>query len=49
VVLRYWEDLSVRAVADLLDLSESNVKIQSMRSLAVLRTLLDEDTPAGQL
>jgi RNA polymerase sigma-70 factor (sigma-E family) len=47
VVLRYWEDLSVRAVAGLLDLSESNVKIQSMRSLAKLRTLLDEDTPAG--
>lgn len=48
VVLRYWEDLSVRAVAELLDLSESNVKIQSMRSLDKLRTLLDEDTPAGQ-
>ncbi|MCW2860100.1 MAG: putative polymerase subfamily sigma factor [Actinoallomurus sp.] len=47
VVLRYWEDLSIRAVADLLNLSESHVKIQSMRSLARLRTLLDEDTPAG--
>jgi hypothetical protein len=46
VVVRYWEDLSVRAVADLLDLSESNVKIQSMRSLDRLRTLLDER--AGQ-
>jgi RNA polymerase sigma factor (sigma-70 family) len=48
VVLRYWEDLSVRAVADLLDLSEGNVKIQSMRSLDRLRTFLDEDTAAGQ-
>jgi RNA polymerase sigma-70 factor (sigma-E family) len=47
VVLRYWEDLSVRAVAGLLDLSESNVKIQSMRSLATLRTLLGEDNTAG--
>jgi RNA polymerase sigma-70 factor (sigma-E family) len=46
VVLRYWEDLSVRAVADLLGLSENNVKIQSMRSLAKLRALLGEDTPA---
>jgi DNA-directed RNA polymerase specialized sigma24 family protein len=46
VVVRYWADLSVRAVADLLDLSESNVKIQSMRSLDRLRTLLDER--AGQ-
>jgi RNA polymerase sigma-70 factor (sigma-E family) len=47
IVLRYWEDLSVRVVAGLLDLSESNVKIQSMRSLATLRTLLGEDTTAG--
>jgi RNA polymerase sigma-70 factor (sigma-E family) len=43
VVLRYWEDLSVRTVADLLNLSESNVKIQSMRALARLRTLIGED------
>jgi RNA polymerase sigma-70 factor (sigma-E family) len=47
VVLRYWEDLSVRDVAEVLGLSESNVKIQSMRSLARLRTLLGEETPAG--
>jgi RNA polymerase sigma-70 factor (sigma-E family) len=47
VVLRYWEDLSVKAVADLLDLTESHVKIQSMRSLAKLRVLLGEDTTAG--
>jgi RNA polymerase sigma-70 factor (sigma-E family) len=47
VVLRYWEDLSVRDVAGLLGLSEGNVKIQSMRSLAKLRTLLGEEAPAG--
>jgi RNA polymerase sigma-70 factor (sigma-E family) len=47
VVLRYWEDLSIRTVADLLDLSESTVKIQSMRALAKLRALLDENTSAG--
>jgi RNA polymerase sigma-70 factor (sigma-E family) len=47
VVLRYWEDLSVRDVAALLGLSEGNVKIQSMRSLAKLRTLLGEEAPAG--
>jgi len=47
VVLRYWEDMSVRDVAELLDLSESNVKVQSMRALAKLRVLLGEDTEAG--
>jgi RNA polymerase sigma-70 factor (sigma-E family) len=47
VVLRYWEDLSVRDVAGLLGLSEGNVKIQSMRSLTKLRALLGEDAPAG--
>jgi RNA polymerase sigma-70 factor (sigma-E family) len=47
VVLRYWEDLSVRDVAALLDLTEGVVKIQSMRSLAKLRILLGEDSPAG--
>jgi len=47
VVLRYWEDMSVRDVAELLDLSESNVKVQSMRTLAKLRVLLGEDTEAG--
>jgi RNA polymerase sigma-70 factor (sigma-E family) len=48
VVLRYWEDQSVRTVADLLGLSESNVKIQSMRSLERLRTLLGEDASASR-
>ncbi|GAB2826248.1 SigE family RNA polymerase sigma factor [Actinoallomurus bryophytorum] len=47
VVLRYWEDLSVRDVAGLLGISEGNVKIQSMRSLTKLRALLGEDAPAG--
>lgn len=45
VVLRYWEDQSVRSVADLLDLSESAVKVQSMRALAKLRAMLGEGTP----
>jgi RNA polymerase sigma-70 factor (sigma-E family) len=49
VVLRYWEDLSVRDVAGLLGLSENAVKIQSMRSLTKLRTLLGEDTPAREV
>jgi RNA polymerase sigma-70 factor (sigma-E family) len=44
VVLRYWEDMSVRDVAKLLGLSESNVKVQSMRALVKLRVLLGEDT-----
>ncbi len=40
VVLRYWEDLSVEQVADLLGCSPGNVKSQSTRSLAKLRALL---------
>ena len=43
VVLRYWEDLSVEAVAQLVGASVSVVKTQSMRSLAKLRQLFGED------
>ncbi|WP_328448191.1 SigE family RNA polymerase sigma factor [Streptomyces sp. NBC_00386] len=42
VVLRYWEDQSVESVAELLKCSESTVKSQCSRSLAKLRTQLDE-------
>jgi RNA polymerase sigma-70 factor (sigma-E family) len=42
VVLRYWEDLSVEQVADLLGCSEGNVKSQSSRALDKLRPLLGE-------
>ncbi|MGW1815278.1 SigE family RNA polymerase sigma factor [Streptomyces sp. NPDC002125] len=40
VVLRYWEDLSVESVAELLRCSESTVKSQCSRSLARLRERL---------
>lgn len=43
VVLRYWEDLSIETVADLVGVSVSVVKTQSMRSLLRLRELLGED------
>jgi RNA polymerase sigma factor (sigma-70 family) len=43
VVLRYWEDLSIDAVAELVGTSVSVVKTQSMRSLTKLRELLGED------
>jgi RNA polymerase sigma-70 factor (sigma-E family) len=43
VVLRYWEDHSIDTVADLVGVSTSVVKTQSMRSLAKLRELLGED------
>ena len=43
VVLRHWEDQSVDTVAEILDVSPSVVKMQSMRSLARLRELLGED------
>ncbi|MFE5142442.1 SigE family RNA polymerase sigma factor [Streptomyces fagopyri] len=42
VVLRYWEDLSVESVAELLKCSESTVKSQCSRSLARLRAQLGE-------
>ncbi|WP_244875958.1 SigE family RNA polymerase sigma factor [Winogradskya consettensis] len=43
VVLRHWEDQSVDAVAEILGVSASVVKMQSMRSLARLRELLGEE------
>ncbi|MEV6299467.1 SigE family RNA polymerase sigma factor [Actinoplanes sp. NPDC051861] len=43
VVLRHWEDHSVERVAEILDVSVSVVKMQSMRALARLRDLLGED------
>ena len=43
VVLRYWEDLSVEATAAALGCSTGNVKSQSSRALARLRTLLGDD------
>jgi RNA polymerase sigma-70 factor (sigma-E family) len=45
VVLRYWEDLSVEQVADLLGCSAGNVKSQSARGLDKLRALLADDAP----
>ena len=43
VVLRYWEDRSVEETASLLRMSRSAVKSASLRALADLRVLLDED------
>ena len=42
VVLRYWEDLSVEQVADLLGCSAGNVKSQSARALDKLRAMLGD-------
>ena len=53
VVLRYWEDLSVEQVAELLGCSTGNVKSQSARSLGTLRALLGaaaaEECPPDQV
>ena len=43
VVLRYWEDLSIETVAELVGVTVSVVKTQSMRSLTKLREMLGED------
>ena len=43
VVLRHWEDQSVETVAEILDVSPSVVKMQSMRALSRLREVLGED------
>ncbi len=43
VLLRYWEDHSVRTVAELLRLPTSIVKTQSFRALARLRVILDDE------
>jgi RNA polymerase sigma-70 factor (sigma-E family) len=40
VVMRYWSDLSVQQVADLLGCSTGNVKSQSARGLEKLRAVL---------
>jgi RNA polymerase sigma-70 factor (sigma-E family) len=45
VVLRYWEDLSVETVAEILGLPAGTVTSQSARSLNRLRRLLGQ--PAG--
>lgn len=43
LVLRFWEDLSVEQVAELLDCSTGNVKSQTARGLDRLRDVLGED------
>jgi RNA polymerase sigma-70 factor (sigma-E family) len=43
VVLRYWEDLSIEQVADLLGCSAGNVKSQSARGLDKLRAVLGDE------
>lgn len=45
VVLRYWEDLSVERVADMLRCSPGNVKSQSARALQKLRQRLGRCLP----
>jgi RNA polymerase sigma-70 factor (sigma-E family) len=42
VVLRYWLDLSVRGIADALDIAEGSVKSHLHRGLAALETRLEE-------
>jgi RNA polymerase sigma-70 factor (sigma-E family) len=42
VVLRYWADLSIEDTAAVLGCSPGNVRSQSVRALAKLRTVLDD-------
>ncbi len=46
VLLRYWEDFSVEATAEILGVTGSVVKMQSMRGLAALRGHLGADREA---
>ncbi|MFE2536453.1 SigE family RNA polymerase sigma factor [Streptomyces sp. NPDC059371] len=43
LVLRYWEDLSVAATAQVLDMRESTVKSHTARGLAALRAVVREE------
>jgi RNA polymerase sigma-70 factor (sigma-E family) len=43
LVLRYWEDLSVVATADLLGMRESTVKSHTARGLAALKSAVREE------
>ncbi|WSA79044.1 SigE family RNA polymerase sigma factor [Streptomyces sp. NBC_01799] len=43
LVLRYWEDLSVEATAELLGMRENTVKSHSARGLAALRAEMAEE------
>jgi RNA polymerase sigma factor (sigma-70 family) len=45
VVLRYWEDLSIEQVADVMRCSAGNVKSQSARALQKLRDELGPSLP----
>ncbi|MFF3885253.1 SigE family RNA polymerase sigma factor [Streptomyces sp. NPDC001914] len=43
LVLRYWEDLSVAATAQVLDMRESTVKSHTARGLAALKAAVREE------
>ena len=43
VHLFYYEDYSVREIADILNISESNVKIRLMRARTLLKEVLMEE------
>ena len=48
VVLRYWEDMSVNDVADLLNLSPGTVRSQASRALLTLRNRLPALPPSSR-
>lgn len=43
IILFYYEDLSTREIAKILDISEENVRKRLSRARAILRTLLDKE------
>jgi DNA-directed RNA polymerase specialized sigma24 family protein len=49
LVLRFWEDLSVDQVADLLHVPVGTVKSATARGLRAIREVLDRDDELGSV
>ena len=48
LVLRYWQDLSYKEIAEILNLTEPAVKTRLHRARLQMAALLEEQAPASQ-